>query len=84
MDQLDLAPVQVRAHLPNMCKDSGHWAFRHQYGCKLDARTHLQDSAETHPGTPLVLEVLQEQHLGAVLVQAVQEVHPYIHKGRQY
>jgi len=84
MDQLDLAPELVRAHLPNMCKDSGHWAFHHQCGCKLDAHTHLQDSAETHPGTLLALEELQEQHLEAVLVQGGQEVHPHIHKGRQY
>jgi len=84
MDQLDLALELVRAHLPSMCKDSDHWAFHHQYECKLGARTHPQGSAETHPGTPLDLEELQEQHLEAVLVQEVQAVHPYIRKGRRY
>lgn len=83
-DQMDLARELVRAHPPNMCKDSDHWAFHHQCECKLDEHTHPQGSAETHPGTLLALEELQEQHLEVVLVQEVQEVHLHTRKGRQY
>jgi len=84
MDQMDLAPELVRVPPPDMCKDSDHWAFHHQYECKLDEHTHPQGSAENHPGTLLGLEELQELHLEVVLVQEVQEVHPCTRKGRRY
>lgn len=83
MDQMDLVPELVTGHLLNMCKDSDRWAFHHQCECKLGAHTHLQDNGETRPRTLLALEEQQEQHLGVVLVQELQEHHQCIHTDKQ-
>jgi len=83
MDQTDPVPELVRGHLPNMCKDSDHWALCRQCECKLDAHTHLQGNGETHPRTLLALEELQERHLEGVPAQELQEHHQYIHMDKQ-
>ena len=73
---------QEMGHLPDMCKDSGHWLWSHQCECKLDAHTHQQDNDEIHPRTRPALEELQEQHQEEGPVLEAQVDHLCTHKDK--
>jgi len=79
MDQMDLVLELEMGHLPNKCKDSGHWTLYHQCECKLGERIRLRGSGGNHPHTLLALEELREQHREEELVLELQERHQYRH-----